>query len=206
MAQELRADTEVNVPIGPFVSIADGVAMVTTLDIGTAQSAKLIKHGATAGIDISSNVDGPYAASTVDGMRYVTLTTSDTDTKGNLTIVIEDEGLALPVVDKFEVVSQESYDRRHVDSSINDLTAAEVNAEIVDALSIDVIAELTGDPGATPTITNALMFLYMVLRNLRITDANDGDTKVHNDAGTEILNAVLTDTVTTFTKAKFTIP
>ncbi len=206
MAQELRADTQVIVPIGPFVSIVDGVTMVTNLDIGTADSAKLVKHNSTSGIDIASRADGPYSASVVDGMRWVTLLTGDVDTKGNLTITIEDEGLALPVVDKFEVISQEAYDRTHTDGAINDLSAAEINAEIVDALFSDVLPELTGDPGAEPAIADALMLLYMTLRNLRITDKTVGDTKVHNDAGTEILKAIITDTVSTFTKAKFTIP
>ena len=85
--------------------------------------------------------------------------------------------------------------------ALNDLSAAEVNAEVVDVLKTDTIAELSGVPSATPTFEDALMFLYMALRNRRDTTATADE--IHNDAGTAIATSTLSDDATTFTKGEY---
>lgn len=86
-------------------------------------------------------------------------------------------------------------------AALNDLSAAEVNAEVVDAIATDTISELGGVPSATPTLQAAIMFLYMALRNRRDTTASDDE--VHNDAGSVIATASLTDNGTVFTKGEY---
>ncbi|MDX9787948.1 MAG: hypothetical protein RBT11_14275 [Desulfobacterales bacterium] len=85
-----------------------------------------------------------------------------------------------------------------------DLTAtmkASVNAEVVDAISVDTIAELAqGIPSATPTLAQAVMLPYMKLRNK--TTTTDAELSIYNDAGTKIAKAALSDDGTTFTKAE----
>lgn len=84
-------------------------------------------------------------------------------------------------------------------AALNNLSAAQVNAEVVDALGVDTIAELTqGIPTATPTIKQALMLLYMALRNKAATTSTE--QAIYNDAGTKIAKATLSDDGTTFTK------
>lgn len=63
------------------------------------------------------------------------------------------------------------------------------------------LAELTGDPGATPNLAQAIMFTYMAQRNLRSTTA--AADIICNSAGATILTAVLSDDTVTFTKAKY---
>lgn len=82
-----------------------------------------------------------------------------------------------------------------------ELGPAEVNTEVSDVLKTDTIAELTADPGATPTFEDALMLLYMALRNKRDTTASADE--IHNNAGTVLLTATLSDDATTFTKGKY---
>ena len=77
---------------------------------------------------------------------------------------------------------------------------ADVNAEVVDTLSTDTIAELAADPGATPTLVKAIMLLYMKVRNLET--ATSSTATIANNAGTTILSSALSDNGTTFTKAK----
>lgn len=78
---------------------------------------------------------------------------------------------------------------------------AEVQSEVDDSLNT-AIAELSQDvPPATPTVKQALMLLYMALRNERLT--TDSLTSIKNDAGTVICKATLSDDGTTFTKAEF---
>jgi hypothetical protein len=85
------------------------------------------------------------------------------------------------------------------------LTAAEVNAEMVDVLNVDTWAELAADPGAAPTITGMLKLLYMALRNKVVTTASE--QTIHQDDGTELLESDLTDIAdTSFTKDKMRSP
>jgi len=79
--------------------------------------------------------------------------------------------------------------------------AAAINAEVVDALGTDAIAELAqGIPTATPTIKQALMLPYMALRNESLTTATL--LSIKNDAGTVITKSTLSDDATTMTKGK----
>jgi len=88
-----------------------------------------------------------------------------------------------------------------VNQAQDNATVAEINAEVVDALGTDTIAELAqGIPSATPTIKQALMLLYMALRNESLTTASL--LSIKNDAGTVITKATLADDSTTMTKGK----
>lgn len=92
----------------------------------------------------------------------------------------------------------------NVTGSVGSLAAqakADVNAEVVDVLTVDTIAELTADPGATPTFAKALALQYMAIRNKRDTTATADE--IHNDAGAVVLTAALSDDATTFSKAKY---
>jgi len=63
------------------------------------------------------------------------------------------------------------------------------------------LAELAqGQPSATPTLRNALMLLYMTLRNLTTTSATL--LEINNNAGAVIAKATLADDSVDFTRAK----
>ena len=64
------------------------------------------------------------------------------------------------------------------------------------------LSELASVPGTTPTPEQALMLLYMALRN-KLTVTATAKT-VFNNAGTSIASKVLTDDGTTYTEAKMT--
>lgn len=81
--------------------------------------------------------------------------------------------------------------------------AATAANEIRDAVWAKAEAELTGDPGATPTVLQALMLPYMAIRNLRVTDSGGGTDTICNSAGATILTASITDAASIFTKAKY---
>src|SRR3990167_1237443 len=78
---------------------------------------------------------------------------------------------------------------------------AEINAEVVDVVNVDTIAELAqGIPTATPTMRAALMLMYMGWRNKLDVDASNKE--IHNDAGTVICKKALTDDGTTYSEAE----
>ena len=91
----------------------------------------------------------------------------------------------------------------NVDGSVGSLgttAKANVNTEVADVLKTDTISELSGDPGATPTIEDALMLLYMALRNANTATATA--RKIMNNAGTAILTGTMSDDSTTFDQGK----
>jgi hypothetical protein len=65
----------------------------------------------------------------------------------------------------------------------------------------NTIPELTAVPSATPTIVQAIMFLYMALRNLRTTNATN--VNICNAGGATITTAIRSDDGTTGTKGRF---
>lgn len=83
---------------------------------------------------------------------------------------------------------------------------ANVDAILVDTNSLNdgSISELAqGVPSATPTLQNAVMLMYMTLRNRLDVDTTGTDfLEVYNDAGTVITKKTLTDDGTTYSEAK----
>ncbi len=83
------------------------------------------------------------------------------------------------------------------------LTAAQVNTEVDNALDTALVEIAQGVPSATPSLRNALMLLYMALRNqLDVTTSGADFLEVHNDAGTVISKKALTDTGGDYSEAK----
>jgi hypothetical protein len=87
-------------------------------------------------------------------------------------------------------------------SALNNLSAAQVNAEVVDALATDTYAEPgQGSPAATTTLSAKINYLYKAWRNKSTATsseyalyADDGTTKDHE--------ATLADDGTTFTRGE----
>jgi hypothetical protein len=80
---------------------------------------------------------------------------------------------------------------------------ADVNAEVVDVLTVDTIPELAqAPPAATPTFREAVMLVYMALRN-RVTQTATTRT-IQNDAGTVIVKATTSDDGTVYTRTELT--
>lgn len=104
----LKQSTSVDVRLGPFVDATDGVTPETGVTLGAADQAEALKHDGAATVDISSNT---WAAVTgCDGWYDLTLTTTDTNTLGQLTIVVQDSSVCLPVFKDFMVVPANTYD------------------------------------------------------------------------------------------------
>jgi hypothetical protein len=83
----------------------------------------------------------------------------------------------------------------------NRATPTQVNTEVSDVLKTDTIAELAqGIPSATPTFEDAIMLMYMAMRNK--LDITSSFKEVHNDAGTVITKKALTDDGTTYSEAE----
>lgn len=81
---------------------------------------------------------------------------------------------------------------------------SQINSEVVDALFTDTLSELASMPGANPTIAQAIMLLFMMIRNKHT--ATSSEEKIYNNSGAAIAKATVSDSGSTFTKEQYGAP
>ena len=83
------------------------------------------------------------------------------------------------------------------------LTAAAVNTEVADVLTVDVTAEMAqGAPPATPTMEEMMAYVYFRLRNKCETTSTED--AVYNNAGSaKLFKTTISDNGSTFTKEEY---
>ena len=88
-------------------------------------------------------------------------------------------------------------------AALNNLSAAQVNAEVVDALATDTYAEpAQGAPAATTTLAAKINYIYKFLRNKITTTSTT--ISIYDDAGTTVdQKSTISDDATTFTRGEF---
>lgn len=87
-------------------------------------------------------------------------------------------------------------------AALNNLSAAEVNAEVVDALATDTYAEPgQGAPGSTTTLAVKIGYLYKAWRN-RTTQTATEYALYNDDAVTKGQEAIVSDDATTFERGE----
>ena len=83
----------------------------------------------------------------------------------------------------------------------SDTLAIEVDTNSLNDVALTEISQ--GVPSATPTLQDAIMLMYMALRNkLDVATSGTDTLEVHNDAGTVICKKALTDDGTTYSEAE----
>lgn len=212
--QYLKADTSVKVVIGPFVDVGDGFTPETGITLGAADEAEVLKHDNATTVDISSNT---WAALTgVDGYYHLTLSTTDTNTEGMLTVVVQDDSVCLPVRADFMVMNATAYDALYSNAGANlpvnvlavsgDTTAADNLEADYDgtgynksASTVGTVSSVTGAVGSITGVTFPTNFadLSITATTGRVdVAAIAGTAQTANDNGADI-NAILVDTGTT---------
>lgn len=85
-------------------------------------------------------------------------------------------------------------------AALNNLSAGDVNAQMVDVLATDTYVEPTGVPGASETLATKISYIYMALRNeLRITSTKK---TFYDDTGNPEWEKDLSDDGTTYTESE----
>jgi len=80
-------------------------------------------------------------------------------------------------------------------------TPADVNAQVLDVLSVDAFAELTAPPAATSSLKDKLTWLFMYARN-KVTQTTLERTLYRDDTTTVAGTSATSDNGTTFTKGE----
>jgi hypothetical protein len=108
MSLNLRANTAVDVLIGPFVDSTDGNTTEDGLTLSQADI-KLSKNGQA----LAQKNDATAAAFDDDGYYNCELDATDTNTEGQLVLIVHESG-ALPVRHEFNVLSEAAWDSLYV--------------------------------------------------------------------------------------------
>ncbi len=143
--QLLRANTAVDVLIGPFVEDGDGDSPLTglTLDV------ELSKNG-QALTDSESAAPSHDSAGTVDGYYNCILGTTDTNTEGQLVLVVHHAD-ALPIRHEYMVMAEAAWDSMFVakDSGFMDVNIKAIDEDEGAPANLEAMYDGTGYAGGT---------------------------------------------------------
>jgi hypothetical protein len=134
-------------------------------------------------------------AGAVDNVTLVGTTTTNTDMRGTDSALLA-SGYTAP--DNAGITSNGS-----AIASLNDISAAQVNTEVVDVLFTDVTTEPTSVPASTASLATKISWVYTLGRN-KLTQTATTQT-LRNDADSlTIATSTVSDDTTTFTRGEFT--
>lgn len=169
-----------------LVKIASDVAAVL-VDTGTTLDTLIKDIPTVAEFEARSD---PAGTAATPAEVATALTTYDAPTKGELDTA---EAAIIAEIDANET---------KIDA-LNNLSAAEVNAEVVDALNVDTYAEpAQGAPAATASLVAKIGHIYKAWRNKVLTTATQ--ISIYNDAGDTVdAKSTISDDATTFTKGEY---
>jgi len=182
MATILRQSTQVVVRIGPFVDVGDGFTPETGITLGAADEAEVLKAAGAATVSIAA---ATWAAITgADGWYDLTLTTSHTDTIGELVVVVQDDSVCLPVFTRFQVVEESTYDFLYTSGASPDADVAAILTDTGTTLD-NHLTDIKGTGFVKDTHSLIDIETYVDL----IDDGTSGLAKIATDAA-----AILVDT------------
>lgn len=85
-------------------------------------------------------------------------------------------------------------------AALNNISAADVNAQVLDVLNTDTFAEPSGVPAATTTLATKIGYLYMALRNR--VDVTSTKKTFYDDGGAAEWEKDLSDDGTTYSESE----
>jgi len=189
---DLNTDASGNVTLAAVTHTGAVIPTVTTnTDMRGTDNAALASDLTTAqnDLDIITGADGAALASTQQSITFQPITITAGDAIANITLAGSgtEDGI--------------KWTRSGSGDPLDANFMAQINAEVVDVLKTDTISEMAqGAPTATPTFEEAVMYLYMALRNK--VDVTATTKEFHNDAGTVTWKKALSDDGTTYSEAE----
>ena len=106
----LKADTAVQVLVGPAVAVGDGFTPVTNLVGASADEYEIVKYNGNIALTASAVTNALSAITGADGYYTLSLTAAELSEEGPFWLVINDDSLILPIRHEFMVVNANVYD------------------------------------------------------------------------------------------------
>jgi hypothetical protein len=89
-----------------------------------------------------------------------------------------------------------------IQAGLSTLTAGQVNAQVLDVLTVDLFSELAAVPGASSSLKDKIAFLFMLARN-KVTQTSNTQTLFADNTTTPVAAATTSDVGGTFTRGEF---
>lgn len=144
----LRQSTERIIRVGPFVDVTDmftpEAAVALTGGGDPADEAELLKTAGAATVDISANTWAAITGS--DGWYNLTLTTGNTDTLGDVKVVVQNDSLHLPVHVSGVVIPAPVYDALFAGSGYLQTDLLQIGGDTQSAADLKDFADAGYDP------------------------------------------------------------
>lgn len=86
--------------------------------------------------------------------------------------------------------------------SLNNISAADVNTQVVDVVRTDTVSEIAAVPAANASLHSMTQWLYSLARNKRTTTATTDTLRNDADDGS-IAASTISDDATTFTRGEY---
>lgn len=192
----VKQSTAVTKKLGPFLDEDDGKTTEEGLTIAQADI-RLSKNGG----NFAQTNNAAGASHDEKGFYGVPLNTTDTDTLGSLQVNIH-EGGALPVFIEYLVVTANAYDSMVLGTDNLDVVAlslgtqakTDVNAELINVIFTDTLAEAAAVPAKDASFGDKVNFMFSFSRNGGTHNRDTGALTVRNDAGAIIGTCAVADT------------
>ncbi len=186
---DLRANTAVDVLIGPFVDATDGNTTEDSLTLTQAEI-KLSKLGQS----LTQKNESTSAAFDDDGYYNCMLDATDTNSEGNLVLIVHQSANALPVRHEFNVMAEAAFDSLYVakDAGFMDVNIKTVGRTDTQETEADNLESACSNYSATRGLTGTAVPAVAAdgAFGLPISDAGGLDM----DATDANVSLVLTDT------------
>jgi len=212
MGNFLKQSTSRVVHIGPFVDVTNGYEPETAVTLtgggDNADEAEALKGATGTTVDISANT---WAAMTgCDGWYKLTLSTGDTDTLGELVVVIQNDSVHLPVHKTFYVIPANVYDSLVAGTDNLEVDAKQIsgsgpaadNAEIVFATDFATNYSTTNDKWQTEADLTAIGGTAQSATDLKDFADSGYDPATHKvaavgttDVATDVTNMVTANAI-----------
>lgn len=166
---------------------------------------------ATAQTDLDTLTGSDGATLATSQPNYAPATAAALATaQADLDAILEDTDITIPALiaalndlSEADIRAAVGLASANLDTQIDALpTAAEINAEIVDALATDTYAEPSSVPAATATLAAKIGWLYLLARN-RITQTATTGTVYADDGTTDVAESSVSDDGSTFVRGEW---
>ena len=197
----LKQSTSIIIRIGPFVDATDAVAPETSVTLGGADQAEVLKFNGASTVTMG----GTFAAiSGADGWYDYTVATGDVDTVGEVVFVVQDSSVCLPVFVRGMVVEEAVYDNIYLAAATAPATEAKQDLIQTDLNTLtDARGEPSqGAPGVSVSFLVKIDHLYQAWRNK--TTGTATLHQVFDDAGSGLVTKrTVSDDGTTYTEEEW---
>ena len=196
----------VSLHIHPVSQIQNGLALAATALSTTQWSNGLATDLGTTNTTVATNLNATVSSRSTQTSVDTIDDLLDTEIPA-LTAAVAAEAVKTSAIKaKTDNLPTDPADQSLVEAAITAATSplatpAQVNAEVVDALSVDTYAELSAPPAATSSLKDKLTWLFMYARN-KVTQTATTRTLYRDDTTTVAGTSGTSDNGTTFTKGE----